>query len=245
MTTTEFSLAAASDGGSGGALFYIGPAPVTSAVIGLWVVMAFLLLLGWLMVRRLEMVPNSRLQNVLELAIEGLHSWTSRIMGPERAWRYLPIPATFFLFILTANYSGLIPILPHLPWYVPPTSHWGVTAGLAVFVFLFVQYTAIRATRGAYYKHMFQPLWLTPLMLPLGLIEEFVRPFSLSLRLFANIFAGETALAVMISIVAAIPFLLPLPIFVTALELVAGFVQALIFTTLTAVYIGAASEHHH
>jgi len=243
MSTHEFALAASEHGSD--ALFYIGPAPVTSAVVGLWAVMAFILLLAWLVTRRLEMVPNSRLQNVLELAIEGLHSWTSRIMGPERAWRYLPIPATFFLFILISNYSGLIPILPHLPWYVPPTSHWGVTAGLAVFVFLFVQYTAVKETRGAYYKPLFDPPLLTPLMLPLGIIEELVRPFSLSLRLFANIFAGETALSVMIGIVAAIPFLLPLPIFVTALEMVAGFVQALIFTTLTAVYVGAASEHHH
>ncbi|HEX6987932.1 MAG TPA: F0F1 ATP synthase subunit A [Bacillota bacterium] len=245
MTTTAFSLAAAAHGGGGDALFHIGPVPVTRAVTALWLVMALILLLGWLTVRRLEQVPNSRLQNVLELTMEALHAWFSRIMGPERAWRYLPVPATLFLVILIANYSGLIPVLPHLPWFVAPTSHWGVTIGLAVFVFLYVQYTALRETRGRYYKHLVEPLWLTPLMLPLGLIEELVRPFSLSLRLFANIFAGETALAVMISIVVALPFLLPLSVFVTVLELVAGFVQALIFTTLTAVYIGAASEHHH
>ena len=235
-------------GGHGSeALFYIGPAPVTAAVVGQWLVMGFILLLFWLVVRRLEQVPCSCLQAALELAVEGLYGLFGGVMGPEKASRFVHLPLALFFFIIVSNYSGLIPLLPHTPWYKPPTSHWGVTIGLALAVFLYVHFTAVRLTGGRYYKHMFQPWWLSPLTFPLGLMEEIVKPFSLSLRLFVNIFAGETLLASLLALLVVLPMALPIPVMIMGIELITGAVQALIFSILTTTYIASVVGHddHH
>ncbi|HEY8449678.1 MAG TPA: F0F1 ATP synthase subunit A [Bacillota bacterium] len=238
---TSLILAAAAEGGeeAGHALFHIGPLPVTGAIVAQWLIMAFLLLIFGLAARGLKPVPASRLQTFIELVVDGMLTFVGNLMDERRARRYLVVPASLFLFIIASNYSGLIPFLPHQPWFKPPTSHWGVTAGLAVAVFFYVQYTALRATGGQHYKHWFDPLWLAWLRVPLGVIEEFARPFSLSLRLFANVFAGETLLALLLAV---IPYFLPIGIM--GLEMITGAVQALIFAMLTTVYLAEASEEH-
>lgn len=248
MSASEAAILLAQEAAPGSkALFYVGPAPVTPAVLGQWILMGLILLVFWSVARRLERVPRGRMQALLEMVVEGLFGLFGSVVGSSRhAYRFVHLPVALFVFIVLSNYSGLIPLISHTGWYVPPTSHWGVTAGMALAVFLYIHITAIVATRGRYYKHLFQPWWLTPLMLPLGILEEIVRPFSLSLRLFINIFAGETLLAALLGVVAALPLVLPVPIMIMGIELITGAVQALIFSILTTIYISSvvASVEH-
>jgi F-type H+-transporting ATPase subunit a len=219
----------------GDILFHIGPLPVTSAITTAWAIIALLGLLSYLATRRLEKVPATRLQNALEAVIEYLEGHFGSILGRERAWQYLPFLSTFFLFIIISNYAGILPGAGHLKGFAAPTSHLGYNAGMALVVFFSYHYFGVRTRGWGYFKHLADP----PFMLPLNLVDELVRPLSLSLRLFGNIYGGEAVLAVMFAV---LPYFLPT--FMMGLELIFGYIQALIFTTLAAIYIAGATEHH-
>lgn len=239
--------AAGGEGGHGSegghVVFELFGLPVHESIVGMWVIMGLIIALAFLATRGLQRVPRSRFQSAVELAVESLYDFVASLMGRERARRFTPLLGSFFLLILFSNYSGLLPVLPHEEWFQPPTSRWGVTGGLAIFSVLSVQVYGL-ATHGlGYFKRFLEgPPYVWPLTVPLAVIEELIKPFSLSLRLFANIFGGEAVLAGLLS---ALPFLLPVG--VMAIELIAGFVQALIFTMLSALYIEAATGefHHH
>lgn len=211
---------------------------ITSRVTTMWGVMVLLLFLGWLAARNLKRVPHG-IQNVMEMVIDFVVGLVEQVMDRERAAQFTPLLASIFVFILISNYTGLIPGVGHLPGLAAPTSGWGVNAGLAVVVFVSVQYYGLKKNGIAVYKHMVEPLFLAPLMLPLGILEEFIRPFTLSIRLYANIFAGEMVIVAMTS---AIPYFLPIAPLL--LEVIFGFIQAFIFTMLSAVYIAGATEDH-
>jgi F-type H+-transporting ATPase subunit a len=223
--------------GGADVLFRVFGLEVTGAVTTMWAVMALIIAVLWLAGRRVERIPRSRLQSLVEIAIAGGENLFSSVMSPKRARQFLPLLGSFFVFILVCNYSGLIPGAGEFRAFKPPTSHWGVTGGLAAVTFCATQYVGIRSKGLRYFKHFIEPLFLAPLMLPLSILEELVRPFSLSLRLFANIFGGET---VLLALLLVIPYFLPITTLV--LELIFGFVQAFIFTMLTAVYLAGASE---
>lgn len=214
--------------------------PVTSAVTTMWGVMLLLFFIAWIGTRRLEIVPRRRSQALVEFIVDGLVSFFGTIVGKKRARQFLPILASLFLFILLCNYSGLLPGAGHLPGLRQPTSNWGVTAGLAIIVFILVLFHGIKERGFGYFAHMFQPVYLAPLLIPLGLIEEVVRPFALSLRLVANMFGGET---VVLALLTAVPYFLP--IVPMALEVIFGAIQAFIFTFLTAIYLSSAVEEAH
>lgn len=228
-------------GPAGPALFAIFGLEVTAPIVTMWAVMALILVMMFFGTRGLNRVPDGRFQVVLELIIDGLVGLLESIFGSrKKALAYLPFLGSMFLFILASNYSGLLPGAGKLPGFMPPTAVWSVTAGLAVVVFFTVQYSGLRAHGLGYFRHFFDPWYLTPLLLPLGILEEVVRPFSLSLRLFANMFGGKTVLT---ALLLALPYFLPIS--VMALELIFGFVQAFIFTTLSAVYLANATAEHH
>lgn len=219
-------------------VFWIGPVPVSPGVVGQWLIMGFIILIAAIVARGFKPVPASRLQSLVEIALEGLLNLFGSVMDEQRARRFAALPISLFFFILLSNYSGMIPFLPNASWFIPPSSQWGVTLGLAIVVFVYVNFVAI-TSGGHHYRAWFDPWWLAWLRVPLGLIEELVRPFSLSLRLFANVFAGETVLMLLLVIM---PYLLPAG--VMGIELIMGAVQALIFSLLTTVYLAEASEHH-
>jgi len=219
-----------------GALFSIGPVPVYNLTLTSWGVMAILAALFYFGTRKMERVPKG-LQNTMEIAVEGLLSFFSSILGEDRARKYTPVLATFFLFILLSNYSGLIPGAGYVEGFKPPTSDWNTTAGLAILVFFSTHYFGVRAKGLSYFNHFLQPFWP---FLPLNLLEELVRPLSLCVRLFGNIFAEETILAFLLAMA---PFLVPVPMM--ALSMLLGAIQALVFTVLATSYIGAATEEHH
>jgi len=237
----------AAEGGTGGAhhggaLFEIPLVglEVTSIETTMWAIMLIVLTLAWAGTRNLSRIPGTRMQSLLEITVGGLEGFFATIIGKENARAFLPFLGSLFIFILLSNYSGLLPGAGHVPGLMVPTSNWGVTAGLAAVVFVTVQYAGIRRRGLSYFKHMVDPWYLAPLLLPLGIIEEFVRPFALSLRLVANIFGGET---VVLALLLATPWFLP--VIPLALEMIFGLIQAFIFTFLTAIYLATAVAAEH
>lgn len=218
------------------ALFDIFGLRVSSFVTTMWGIMAVIFIISYFATRHLKKVPTGA-QNGMEYIIEILIGFFAGIMGEKRAKQFLPILATFFLFILFSNYSGLLPMSGHLPGLAAPTSTISVTAGLAIVVFFCTHFFGIKEKGLGYFKHFLQPV---AFLLPLMVIEEFVRPLSLSLRLYGNIFGEEMVTAQLFQMVP-----LGVPILMQVLGILMGLIQAFVFTLLTAVYLGGATADHH
>ncbi len=207
-------------------LFHLGPVPIAEAVITTWVIMVLLMAVSWLGLRKAS-VEAGPLQTALEVLVETLMSQVSDIMGKNSA-SFVPLIGTLFIYLVCANLSAA------LPGAQAPTAHIETPAALAAIVFLSVHYFGVR-TRGwrAYVAHYTQP---TPLLLPLNILSEITRIFSLMIRLFGNMMSHEFVLAI-IAFLAGL--LVPIPFL--ALGVLIGLIQAYIFTVLAAVYIGAAA----
>lgn len=201
----------------------------------------------WIGTRRLDREPG-RLQAFLEMIADGLTGFFGGVLG-KHAPRYTPLLSAFFLYILLMNYSALI------PGFQAATSKLSTTVALALLIFCTTHYEGIRA-HGliGYGKHFLgEPLWLAPLMFPIHMAGELARPLSLSLRLFGNIFGEDTLGAVILSMGAFLfaNCYIPVPIQfpLMFLAMLAGLIQAVVFTLLSAVYIGGAcgafEEHGH
>ncbi len=160
----------------------------------------------------------------------------------------MPIFAAFFLFILLCNWSGLIPPVGKIETFRAPTSDVNVTLGLALVAFGYFEYQGFRA-HGVGYLSKFFPFYEFKhgigaglIALFVGLVElmlEFVKPITLAMRLFGNIYGGEVALAVMTALTLAV-----VPVAIFSLEVMLNFVQALIFSTLTLMFTLVAIESH-
>jgi F-type H+-transporting ATPase subunit a len=205
-------------------------------------VAVILALFGILSTRRLEKLPTRRVQSVAEFIVESLNNFVVGIIGPKGS-KYTPFIGSLFLYILMMNLLGLIPM------FKSPTSGLSITISLALVVFVVYNYAGIREVGFIpYLKHLAgEPVWLAPLMLPIHVIGELARPLSLSIRLFGNIFGEETVLAILagltfviIPYVVAIPTQFPMMLF----AIFTSFVQALVFTMLTTIYISVAISSH-
>ncbi len=221
----------------GKALFSILGLEVSSVVTTMWGLMLLISLLAYLATRNVEKVPHNRLQNFMEWALEMILGFLTQVMGEKGARKYFPLLASFFILILASNYSGLIPGAGHTPGLQAPTSTLSVTAAFAIIVFFATHYYGIKAKGLSYFKHFIQPI---PLLLPLNIVEEFVRPLSLSLRLYGNIFGEEMVVA---SLFALVPLFVPVPMML--LGIMFGLIQAFVFTLLAALYISTAAAEHH
>lgn len=239
MAMTSLFAGAATLAADPNARFHIGPVPVSDAIITMWVIMAFMIVASLFLTRQLTRIPQTRRQALVELIVEGLLGLVGQQMDRERAKKYVPVLGTVFLFILISNFSGMLPGAGNIPGFLPPTAVWGVTLGLAAVIAISVQIFGIKVNGLSHFRHLFQPLFLAPIMFILGVVEELVRPFSLSVRLFANVYAGETLLA---NLLESLPY--GLPLLVMGLELILGGIQALIFTLLSTLYIATATTKH-
>jgi len=154
----------------------------------------------------------------------------------EHGDKYVPFFGTLFIFILFMNLIGIIPGLES------PTMTPAVPAGLAITVFLYYNWMGFRAQGfGRYLAHFAGPMpWLAPLMVPIELISHFARPLSLTIRLFANMFAGEKVTMTFLSLT----FLFAPAIFM-GLHVFVAFLQAFIFMLLAMIYVGGAVAHEH
>jgi F-type H+-transporting ATPase subunit a len=199
----------------------------------MWLTMILLLAIAYLTTRRLQLLPNAG-QALMELVIGGLLNFMERVMG-HHAKAHLPVIGGLVLLIVTANLLGIVPGM------FSATANLNMTAGCAITVFLYYQYIGFRRHGAAYIKHFTGPLWwLAPLMLPIELISHFIRPFTLALRLFANMQGHEI---VLIIITLLVPIIAPLPI--VFLGIFVSFIQGFVFMLLSMIYIAGAEEELH
>ncbi len=196
-----------------------------------------LIVCSWLATRNYQRVPRG-LQNIMEWTVGLLRNMVRGLVG-ETGDRYLPYLGTVFLFVFVMNLLGVIPA------FRSPTMTLSTTAALGITTFLWVQFSAIRATGPvAYVRHFMGPvLWLAPLMLVLEVVSELARPVSLSLRLYGNIFGEDNVIEQLMHMGGWIPAHLP----IVLLAILTSFVQAFVFTCLASIYIGQkiAHEEHH
>ncbi len=227
-------------------LFSIGPLTVTNSMVGALVASLILLAVAWYVTRRATLVPT-RTQTLIEFPIE----WIGNIVrdtGGSRWRSFAPLVISIFLFVLIANWLGLLPGVGTIgvmqeehgenvlvPFIRAAGADLNFTLGLAIVSFIAFIAFGVRANGvKGYLKHTFiaNPPYMTPIMTPIHLISELSRLISLSMRLFGNVFAGEVLLATMLALVPIV-----VPIAFLGLELVFGFVQALVFSLLTMTYV--------
>jgi F-type H+-transporting ATPase subunit a len=211
---------------------------------------SLLALVFYLGARKRALIPSG-LQNVLELVVETIQKLINEILGPEGD-KYLPFLGTLFIYILTMNWWGLIPLMK------TPSSNLSITAAFAICVFCYVQYLNIKNMGffGFLYHLAGSPKnavgWcITPLILPLELLTQVARPVTLALRLCGNML-GEHILIAVFALMGliwlatiAFPLAIPIQVPIVFLALLTGFMQALVFTVLSAVYILLSIPHEH
>lgn len=190
-----------------------------------------------------------KLQNFVEMCVEALDSFVTGMLG-HYGRTYLPFIGTLFIYIFIMNMSGLVPGLKS------PSSNLNTTVALAITVFIYVQYIGIRGLGIiGYIDHLAgRPrdiigFLFIPLMLPLHILEELIRPLSLSLRLFGNILGEDALIAAFVLLgITALSFFhspvgLPLQVPFMMLAIITGTVQALVFTLLSTIYISLMLPH--
>ena len=214
---------------------------ITGSIIMSWVVMAAVIIPLTIAARHLKEIPSG-VQNFLEFAIESLSSFAMGIGGPG-AKRFITFFLACFLFIVVSNWSGLIPGVGRVHEFRAPTSDVNVTVGLALVAFVYFHYQGVRALGVGGYLGKFFTLKGGPIGLFVGVLEfllEFVKPLTLAMRLFGNIYGGELALAVVTTITLAY-----IPVALYGLELFVGLMQGIIFSVLVLVFTMLAMEGHH
>jgi len=221
----------------------------TKHVIMMWLATALLLLAAFSAVKGKAMVPRG-FYNFFETLVAFVRNdIATPNIGKEHADRFLPYLLTAFFFILFVNLFGL------LPYAGTATANISVTVLLALCTFFVTQYAAIRAQGvGGYLKHLTGGVpvslaWLWPIMIPVEFLGLFTKPFALTVRLFANMVAGHFVILALLGLIYAIsfwvfPVSVALALAIFMLELFVAFVQAYIFTMLSALFIGAGLVHH-
>ncbi|MCP4713649.1 MAG: F0F1 ATP synthase subunit A [Deltaproteobacteria bacterium] len=186
--------------------------------------------------RKMEKIPRGS-QAFVEIVVEGLYNFFGDTLG-KNTTRYLPLCGTLFLYILLMNLWGLIPSLHS------PTNQINTTLPMALTVFVFYNVEAIRRKGLSYFKHFFEPLIMAPIMFPLHVIGEFVRPLSLSIRLFGNLTGEDLTIALLVGLTPFVFGIIPVPIHLVMvlMALLFSTIQATIFSLLTAVYLSLALE---
>jgi F-type H+-transporting ATPase subunit a len=190
-----------------------------------WIVMAALILFGFLATRRIGFIPNP-FQIVGELLVSTFYGLTKEALNEEMAKKYFPLICSLFMFVLLANWLGVVPKLSE------PTKDLNTPLGLGIMGFLIAHYSGIR-TKGfkAYIKEYFEPIFF---MAPLNVIGEVAKVVSISFRLFGNIMGG----AIIILVVSHLIYNVGLPpLLICFFSLFIGTIQAFVFTMLTLVYI--------
>jgi F-type H+-transporting ATPase subunit a len=226
---------------------HLGKFDVSYTNSALWMTIAvaitlFVFIYG---MRPRALVPG-RLQSVAEVGYEFIAKMVGDNVG-DAGKKYFPFILTLFIFILFCNVLGMV------PYSFTPTSHIVVTFAMAAFVFVGVTLIGF-ARHGVHFLSLFVPkgvpFVLLLLLVPIEIISYFIRPFSLSIRLFANMLAGHTMLkvfggfVVMLGIIGGWAPLAFIVVF-TGLELLIAFLQAYVFAILTCLYLNDAIHLHH
>jgi F-type H+-transporting ATPase subunit a len=241
--------------------------PITNSMVVSWIVALALIIFAQVATRNLKQVPSGA-QNFLEWLVGGLYDFIADIIGPHLAERTFWFFATIFIFILSANWIGLIPGVGSMGWG-QPTSHGfmidqplfrganadvNMTLAMALVFFACWIFWAFREVGPVgFFKELFAPkgesegvmrLLMVVVFFAAGCLEVIsilFRPISLSFRLYGNIFAGENLLEAMAKLVPGFGWLVAIPFYF--LELLMGMVQAMVFMLLTAVFTMLICQH--
>jgi len=231
-----------------------GPIVVTNTMLVTWIVIVLLVGLALIVRANLCQIPG-KLQNIFEFALEGILGLIESVTQDRRkALMFLPLVATFFLFILVGNWLGLLPgfesigkfVVNHegktvlAPFLRPPAADLNTTLALAIVSVGAVQFVGIKSLGLSYFKKFIN--FKGPIDFFVGVVEtisEFAKIISFSFRLFGNVFAGGVLLMVVTFLV---PYIASIPFY--GMELFVGFVQALVFAMLTTVFLQMATVGH-
>ncbi|HEV8134857.1 MAG TPA: F0F1 ATP synthase subunit A [Pyrinomonadaceae bacterium] len=195
----------------------------------------------WILKGRLSSEEPGHGQQTLEVSVLAVRSMVEDIIGPH-GLKYFPIVMTFGVLILVSNLMGLFPL------FMSPTSATSVTFALGLSSFLYYNYIGINENGlFGHLKHLAGPIWwIAPLIFPIELISNLIRPFSLGIRLFGNLFADEKVLETVAHL--APPWTWVAPIALMPLSVFVAFVQTFVFILLSQLYISEVShaphEHH-
>jgi F-type H+-transporting ATPase subunit a len=203
-------------------------------VLALLIALALILFAGW-MRGRLSVDNPGRAQHLVEVIFGAIQGLMKEVIGREYK-RFTALIVTLAIYILIGNLLGMV------PGFISPTSNLNITASMGLCVFFYYNYQGFRKQGFVgYLKHFCGPvIWLAPLLFVIELISHMARPFSLSVRLFGNIFAEELIIG---SLNKLFPFVLSSIVMLLALLL--STIQAFIFILLTMVYISGAVEDAH
>jgi len=208
-------------------------------LITAWLAMVIVIVFALIVTRNLNRLPN-KLQTFAEMIMGFIENLSTSQMGHDGC-KHLPVIGSLFLFILTANLVGQLPWkLYHLSnggEFAAPTNDINTTLALALIVSVYYIGAGIAKKGIGYFKHYFEPFWF---MFPFNLLEDITKPVTLSLRLFANILAGEI---IVLSFIGMLPVFLPIPMML--FEIFVAFIQSFIFAILSATYIGMAISEEH
>jgi F-type H+-transporting ATPase subunit a len=230
-------------------IFTLGGFEFTNSMFVSLLVSLFLISVGYLFSKLLKRQKKSGFVLFTQTILESFYEFVSSIT-PHQAGKFFPLITSIFLFILFSNWAGLLPgaetigLLKeghHIPLFRGGTADLNSTLGIAIFAVFMIQVEGYRSLGAKYFKKFFDlsnPMNLFVSFLEL--ISEISKIMSFAFRLFGNIFAGEVLLAV---IAFLFPLFLPLPFI--GLEIFVGFIQALVFATLTLVFINIATIDHH
>ncbi len=224
---------------------YLFGFPITNALLTTWIVMAAVILWAFAATHRLSLIPGNT-QSIAEIVVDGLRSVFESILQ-EKYVTFFPLLATLFLFIMLVNWSGLLPGVgtiglfeekEFIPLFRSGTADLNTTIALALISVVTIQITGLKTLGISYLKRFLN--FSNPIHFYVGILElisEVSKVISFAFRLFGNIFAGEVLLTV---IAFLMPLLAPLPFL--GLELFVGFIQALVFSMLTSVFLLLATS---
>ncbi len=252
-------------------VFSLGPIPVTNSMIAIWIVAAVIILVCQIATKKMALIPSG-LQNFIEWLVETLIQFFEGILGPHLAKRTFWFFATIFILILFSNWFGLIPGVGTIGWQLSgpgvdphdsfrpflrgPNADLNLTMAMSMtFTVLWFYWAISENGIVGFFKHIFAPkgefhgimlIVMIPLFLFVGVIEVAsiaLRPLALMFRLYGNVFAGENILESMLGmkVPALLSWMPPLPFYF--LELLVGFVQALVFALLTSVFLKLICDH--
>ncbi|MDD3436510.1 MAG: F0F1 ATP synthase subunit A [Candidatus Gastranaerophilales bacterium] len=208
-------------------------------LLTMWAAMIFLVVCALISTRKLTLVP-SRIQAFIESLMGFFWELTDSMIGHDGR-KHIPLVASLFLFIVTANLMGQIPFklfeLKHGE-LASPTNDINLTAAMAVIVLIYYVFAGLKKKKLRFFIHEIS--FVGFILFLVEILEMVTRPLTLALRLFGNILAGEILISALLGMCA---YLLPLPIMF--FELLVAVVQALVFTMLTVVYISSATSEEH
>ena len=206
---------------------------VTGEVITMWIILAVLTVVSLIVKLNLKERPGV-FQNMVETGVEYLDTFFTDLLGRKKARQYFVFLASLFIFIIISNYSGMIPGVGLTDYVKAPTASLSVTVGLGIMTFVFLQLAGLRCGVKHYFKRFVSPMFF---MLPLLVLDEFIKPASLALRLFGNIFGEEMVTEELYHI-----FPIGIPVVMMILSILFCALQAMVFTMLTSIYLDEITE---